>query len=96
MLVLTRKPGEKVVLDGNITVTLVEVKGNQVRLAFEAPDSVRILRGELVVNAEDPGCARVPQDPDLKAKPAEWNRLNRPALSRRGADRRLARLACLR
>jgi len=47
MLVLTRKPGEKVVIDGNITVTVVKINGNQVRLAFDAPDDVRILRGEL-------------------------------------------------
>ena len=66
MLVLTRKPGEKVVLGGNITLTVVEVKGNQVRLAFDAPDSVRILRGELVV-----------QEEDLEAKPAEWRQTSR-------------------
>jgi carbon storage regulator len=72
MLVLTRKPGEKVVLDGNITVTVVEVKGSQVRLAFDAPDHVRILRGELVVQADDLESAEQPHDPDLEAKPAEW------------------------
>ena len=47
MLVLTRKPGEKVVIDGNITVTLVETKGNRVRLAFDAPPHVPIYREEV-------------------------------------------------
>jgi carbon storage regulator len=47
MLVLSRKPGEKVVIGSKIKVTVVEVKGNRVRLAFEAPDQVRILRAEL-------------------------------------------------
>ena len=47
MLVLSRKPGEKVVIGSAITVTVVETNGNRVRLAFEAPDQVRILRAEL-------------------------------------------------
>jgi carbon storage regulator len=47
MLVLTRKPGEKVVIGGGITVTVLEVIGSRIRLGVDAPDDVRILRGEL-------------------------------------------------
>jgi carbon storage regulator CsrA len=47
MLVLTRKPGEKVLIGDGIGVTVAEVKGNKVRLGFDAPDDVRILRAEL-------------------------------------------------
>jgi carbon storage regulator len=47
MLVISRKPGEKVVLSNGITLTVVEVRGNRVRLAFDAPDQFRILRAEL-------------------------------------------------
>jgi carbon storage regulator len=47
MLVLSRKPGEKVVTSNGIAVTVADIKGNRVRLAFEAPDDVRILRAEL-------------------------------------------------
>jgi carbon storage regulator CsrA len=48
MLVLSRRVGERVVIDGGIiTVTVAEVKGNRVRLAIDAPDDVFILRGEL-------------------------------------------------
>jgi carbon storage regulator len=97
MLVLTRKPGEKVVLDGDITVTLVEVKGNQVRLAFEAPDHVRILRGELAVPAEDPLSTGGPHDPDLRARSRDWQEATgRPVAPRRPARRRSAVLACSR
>jgi carbon storage regulator len=78
MLVLSRKPGEKIVLGGNITLTVVEVRGNQVRLAFEAPDDVRILRGELVPEADEQ-----PDDPDLKAKPAEWRGVSAETLRQR-------------
>jgi carbon storage regulator len=48
MLVLSRKPGEKLVIDSNITITVVEVVGNRVRLALDAPPHVRILRSELL------------------------------------------------
>jgi carbon storage regulator len=47
MLVLSRKPGEKVVLSNGITLAVVEVRGNRVRLAFDAPHQFRILRAEL-------------------------------------------------
>jgi carbon storage regulator CsrA len=79
------------ILDGDITVTLVEVKGSQVRLAFDAPDQVRILRGELVVQADDLESAEGPDDADLEMKPAEWQRTpRRPVLPRRKVYRRLA------
>jgi carbon storage regulator len=54
MLVLSRKPGEKVVIGNGITVTVVGVKGNRVRLAFDAPDQVRILRAELACWQDGP------------------------------------------
>lgn len=47
MLVLSRKVGEKVVIGDSITVTVVEVDGRRVKLAFEAPGEVHILRSEL-------------------------------------------------
>jgi carbon storage regulator len=47
MLVLSRKPGEKLVIDNNITITVLEVAGNRVKLGVEAPGDVRVLRGEL-------------------------------------------------
>ena len=48
MLVLSRKPGERIVIDGGIVVTVVKVDRNQVRLGFEAPPQVAIRREELV------------------------------------------------
>ena len=64
MLVLSRKPGEQVVLGDGITLTVVEVRGDRVRLAFDAPDQVRILRGELACWQEEPAaCDDGPADP---------------------------------
>lgn len=48
MLALTRKAGERIVIGDNITVTVVEVKGDVVRLGIEAPKEIRILRGEII------------------------------------------------
>jgi carbon storage regulator len=76
MLVLSRKPGEKLVI-GGVTVTVAEAKGGQVRLAFEAPGDVPILRAELLRRD------REEQDPDLAAKPAEWRGVDPGAVLRR-------------
>jgi carbon storage regulator CsrA len=67
MLVLSRKPSEKVVIGNGITITVVEVQGNRVRLAFDAPDQVRILRAELACWQDDP------LDADLDGRP-DWSR----------------------
>jgi carbon storage regulator len=47
MLVLTRRIGEQVVIAGNIHVNVVDVQGDRVRLAIEAPESVRVDRREI-------------------------------------------------
>ena len=47
MLVLSRKPGEKVVIGNGITITVVEVTGHRIRVGIDAPEDVRILRAEL-------------------------------------------------
>jgi carbon storage regulator len=52
MLVLTRKRGELIQIDGNIQITVISVQGNRVRLGIEAPDSVTVRRGELVFDLE--------------------------------------------
>jgi carbon storage regulator len=47
MLVLSRKPGEKITIGSRITITVLAVKGNKVRLGIEAPKEVAVLRAEL-------------------------------------------------
>ena len=48
MLVLTRKPGERIVIGEDITVTVLEVQGNRIRLGIEAPTEIPVMREELV------------------------------------------------
>lgn len=47
MLVLTRKPGETVMLGENIQVKIVSVDGEQVKIGIEAPKSLKIYRREV-------------------------------------------------
>ena len=47
MLVLTRKDGQEIVIDGRIRVTIVSVKGDRVRVGISAPPEVRIDREEV-------------------------------------------------
>jgi carbon storage regulator len=47
MLVLTRRAGETIVIEGGIRVTVVSVQGDRVRLGITAPDSVRVDREEI-------------------------------------------------
>jgi carbon storage regulator len=47
MLVLSRKTNESIVIDGNITISVLQVKGKIVRLGIEAPKEIPIRRKEL-------------------------------------------------
>jgi carbon storage regulator len=47
MLVLTRKPGQKIFIGDDIKITMMEIRGNQVRIGIDAPDSLPICREEI-------------------------------------------------
>lgn len=47
MLVLSRKVGQKLVIDDNITIVINRIAGNRVSIGIEAPSDVHIMRGEL-------------------------------------------------
>ena len=47
MLILTRRVGEKIVIGENVTVTVLSVKGNQVRIGIDAPRDVMVNREEI-------------------------------------------------
>ena len=46
MLILTRKPNESLIIDNEITLTIMEVRGNQVRIGVDAPAHISIHREE--------------------------------------------------
>ncbi len=47
MLVLSRKKDESIVIDGNITITIVDVRGDKVRIGIDAPRDVTVHRQEV-------------------------------------------------
>ena len=47
MLVLTRSAGQQIVIDGNIKVTVLEIRGDRIRLGIDAPPDVRVDRSEV-------------------------------------------------
>ncbi len=47
MLVLSRKPGQEIIIGGRIKITVTRVSGSRVTLGIEAPDDVQILRAEI-------------------------------------------------
>lgn len=47
MLALSRKQGESIVIGNNIEITVLEVKGDQVKIGINAPKSVPVYRKEL-------------------------------------------------
>ena len=77
MLVLSRKLNEKIVIDGNIVVTIVKVDRNTVRLGIEAPREVQVRREELVrqtleeAETEDCNLDTEPQDYSLVFQAAD-------------------------
>lgn len=52
MLVLSRKPGERIMIGDEVTVTIVRIGPNNVRIGIEAPRTMNIVREELQANPE--------------------------------------------
>ena len=84
MLVLTRKLKQKIQIGSNITVTVLRVQGNSVRIGIEAPSDVRVLRAELPVDHHSDFADPLESDTSLiEAAPAKNNRLPRDFMSQR-------------
>ena len=75
MLVLSRKPNESIVIDGRITVTVIEVRSGEVRLGIEAPRSIPVHRKEVyeAIQAENIAAGRGGV-PDLERLGEEFDR----------------------
>jgi carbon storage regulator len=59
MLVLSRHKNEAIVIDGEIKVTIVEIRGDTIRVGIEAPRHVPIWREELLASVESRELAMV-------------------------------------
>ena len=63
MLVLTRKPGQSIILSGGIRFVIKRISGGQVRVGIEAPEHVKIIRDEINVEENHP-VHRIFHEPD--------------------------------
>jgi len=47
MLVLSRKKNESIVIDGNVVITVIDIRGDKVRIGIEAPREIPVHRQEI-------------------------------------------------
>jgi carbon storage regulator len=69
MLILSRKINEKIMIGDDISVSIIEIRGDQVRLGVDAPKTVKVFRQEVfdAIKAENQAAAEsAPILPDLK------------------------------
>ena len=53
MLILTRKENEKILIDEDIEISVVEIKGNKVKIGINAPEEIEILREEVYESVKE-------------------------------------------
>lgn len=70
MLVLSRKKNESIVIDNNVTITVVEIRGDKVRLGIVAPKDVPVHRQE-VFDAIHGKAAAAETQPPIIVKPTD-------------------------
>ncbi len=62
MLALTRRKGESLVVNNNIEVTILEIRGDQIKIGITAPREVPIYRKEVYLQIEDENKAALHPD----------------------------------
>ena len=68
MLALSRKKDEAIIINDDVEVTVIEIKGDQVKLGITAPKSVPIYRKEVYVQIKDANKEATQQANDVKAR----------------------------
>ena len=71
MLVLSRKKNESIVIDNNVTITVVEIRGDKVRLGIVAPKEVPVHRQEVYDLIHGKTAGLEAETPQVVVKPAD-------------------------
>ncbi len=73
MLVLSRKKNESIVINNDITIVVVEIRGDKVRLGVEAPKEVPVHRREVyeAIKRSEAQQAQAQSEPAADSKPGE-------------------------
>ncbi len=68
MLILSRKIDQKIKIGENITITVIEVHGDQVKIGVEAPKNVKVFRQEVfeAIQDENKAASKQPSEEELK------------------------------
>jgi len=70
MLIITRRPDQKVMIGDDVVVEVLEIVGNQVRLGVQAPQSIRVFREEIWLAVKEENRAAAQDAPQTLPAPA--------------------------
>ena len=71
MLIITRRPGERIMLGDDTTIHIMEIVGNSVRVGVQAPKSVPVYREEIWAAVKEENQASARAEADKLAGPAK-------------------------
>jgi carbon storage regulator len=64
MLIITRRPGEKIMLGDDVVIEVIEASGSSVRIGIDAPKSIPVYREEIWAAVKEENAAAAASDVD--------------------------------
>jgi carbon storage regulator len=77
MLILTRKLGESITIGNDIKITMLDIKGKQIRIGIEAPPDVIVHREEIFKVIQEQNIQAAAADHDPQKLPDLWDELKK-------------------
>lgn len=65
MLILSRKTNQKILIGDDIEITIIDIRGDQVKIGVDAPSSVKVFREEIYQEIQNENRAALVRDTDL-------------------------------